>query len=100
MPKTGVSNSRPFSNLFNVAASRSAQMTTAGHLRLARPKVKPCGARARSSRVPAAHLLITAKKRGRDRRCVGDGPARGRGAAKGGFLASAIARPRYGVNVG
>ncbi len=28
MPKTGVSTTRPFSNLFNVAASRSAQMTT------------------------------------------------------------------------
>src|SRR4030095_12845325 len=40
MPKTGVRTSRPFSNLFNVAASRSAQMTTARYLRFVRPKVK------------------------------------------------------------
>src|SRR5215470_17974064 len=34
MPKTGTSCSRPFSDLFNVAASRSAQMTTRKDLRL------------------------------------------------------------------
>jgi hypothetical protein len=41
--------SRPFSNLFNVAASRSAQMTTKERLRLARPKVK-------ASELPIARL--------------------------------------------
>src|SRR5215475_8649925 len=38
MPKTGASCSRPFSDLFNVAASRSAQMTTREDLRLASAK--------------------------------------------------------------
>src|SRR5882724_1915588 len=58
MPKTGVFDSRPFSNLFNVAASRSAQMTTVRHLRLARSKVKPLERRPRSRRF-AAHFFIT-----------------------------------------
>src|SRR5882724_1040292 len=61
MPKTGVFDSRPFSNLFNVAASRSAQMTTVRYLRLARSKVKPLERRPRSCRF-AAHFFIRQEK--------------------------------------